>query len=666
MTFMAAKVKTEPNRFDESRSKREILLDQILNNPVLPTPQSLALQIVRAVSNPDCEVEHVVKLISQDPAICAKILKTLNSCMYGLSSPVTSIRRAVTFAGLHPLRSMVLGLTLPTLHSHIKADQSLRDFWKTSVIGAIIAWELAKRFNYPIPEDVLSASLMRDLGVPLLYQAFGDVYNPVWKNQQTVWGRRQCAWEEEFLGINHADTGAALLRRWGLPGEIAESVRLHHEAPKFENANDVLARRICLIEFSSRLAHLDEAFDCPDFLEGILESAEEQFSLSARELERFLEELHTPIKEFADILQVDLGTCPNFAEILAAGYEELVRLSVSPVRSPHREELRCETGVDKPKVNAGRANDFDTPSTSIDIGWTSPENYNLEFVKQLGKPENAVRIQEFEILDVIGQGGMGIVFKALDLKLRRNVALKMPNPTLASSRTACRRFAREARAAAAILHENVVTTFMVSEMCGVYFIVMECVNGSSLQELHNSGRRFSPAEVISIGWQCAKGLAAAHELGIIHRDIKPANILLDRSGKRVRITDFGLARAMDDSQQISHDESLTGTPSYMSPEQVLDRPQDHRTDLFSLGSLLYMLCTGRLPFTEQTIVATAFAITERPAPPIRSLNRAVPESLVKVIEKLHAKRPEDRYSSAVELAEALQPMLDISSSKSNH
>ena len=204
---------------------------------------------------------------------------------------------------------------------------------------------------------------------------------------------------------------------------------------------------------------------------------------------------------------------------------------------------------------------------------------------------------------------------------------------------------------AAIRHENVVAIFAVSETHGIPFLVMEYVRGRSLQDWHDSGKRFSIPEIVRIGRQIALGLAAAHSLRLIHRDIKPANVLLENGSNLVRISDFGLARAIDDGGRVTHDGAVVGTPLYMSPEQVNGAPLDGATDLFSLGSLLYTLCTGDVPFPADTFFGILQAVNFATPAPIRDRNPAIPERLVGVIERMHAKDPAQRPTAATVVAE---------------
>jgi WD40 repeat protein len=265
------------------------------------------------------------------------------------------------------------------------------------------------------------------------------------------------------------------------------------------------------------------------------------------------------------------------------------------------------------------------------------------------------RIHQYEVLEEIGRGGMGVVLKALDTGLHRVVAIKVLAPQLAVSGTARKRFTREARAAAAIGHENVVTIHAVEEFKGLPYLVMHYVAGPSVQQKLAADGPLPVADILRIGFQTAAGLAAAHAQGLIHRDVKPANILLENGVGRVKLTDFSLARAIDDAS-VTQTGVVTGTPPYMAPEQARGEPLDHRADLFSLGSVLYALCTGRPPFRGQALDVLRKVSEEQPVS-IRSLNPEIPTWLEAIVNKLMAKGPDGRYQSAGEVAAVLEQCL---------
>jgi serine/threonine protein kinase len=308
------------------------------------------------------------------------------------------------------------------------------------------------------------------------------------------------------------------------------------------------------------------------------------------------------------------------------------------------------------------------------------EAWVLSFLEPPAEAGELGRLGGYRVLEVVGQGGMGIVLKALDPALGRHVAIKVLAPHLAGDDTARQRFAREARAAAAVHHENVVTIHAVAEADGLPYLVMEYVGGGSLQDyLDRHGPPDLPV-VLRLAAQVAAGLAAAHGCGLVHRDIKPANILLSGIGDRgsgievgtragdlrssildlqssvVKITDFGLARAAAEAR-LTQSGTVSGTPMYMAPEQAMGAAVDARADLFSLGSVLYRLCTGHAPFPGGNPVVTLRQVCDATPRPVRELNPAVPLWLADLIEALHAKRPEERFASAADLAAILRQQL---------
>jgi len=275
----------------------------------------------------------------------------------------------------------------------------------------------------------------------------------------------------------------------------------------------------------------------------------------------------------------------------------------------------------------------------------------LDFLQPSTRPDSLGRLGHYEVLKVLGHGGFGIVLKAFDERLHRVVAVKVMAPRLAATSPARKRFLREARASAAIRHDNVVAIHNVEEQ-PIPYLVMEFIAGETLQQKLDRVGPLDASEVVRIGRQIAEGLAAAHAQGLIHRDVKPANILLEGGVDRVKITDFGLARAADDAS-LTQSGVIAGTPMYMAPEQALGEALDHRADLFSLGSVLYAITSGRPPFRAPTALAVLKRVTEDAPRPIREIIPEAPEWLCAIIAKLHAKKPQDRFASAKEVADLL-------------
>ncbi len=280
----------------------------------------------------------------------------------------------------------------------------------------------------------------------------------------------------------------------------------------------------------------------------------------------------------------------------------------------------------------------------------------LKLLGPTDDPHKLGRIGTYEVIGVIGRGGMGVVFKAFDAALNRFVAIKMLLPHLAASGAARKRFAREGQAAAAVIDDNVLPIYSVAEWQGVPYLVTQYSRGMTLQKRIQDQGSLELKEILRIGMQTARGLAAAHAQGLVHRDVKPSNILLDGTVERALLTDFGLARAVDDAS-ITRTGVIAGTPQYMSPEQARGGSVDARSDLFGLGCVLYAMCTGRPPFRAENSYAVLRLITDEEPRPIREINPEIPEWLCRLIHRLMAKLPNDRFSSAAEVATLLEQCL---------
>lgn len=271
-------------------------------------------------------------------------------------------------------------------------------------------------------------------------------------------------------------------------------------------------------------------------------------------------------------------------------------------------------------------------------------------------PRMLGRIGTFEIVGIIGRGGTGIVLKAFDPSLDRFVAIKILAPELAITGAARERFAREARAAAAVTHENVIPIHAVSEFMGHGYIVMQYVPGHSLEYRIRVEGPLQIDVILRIGMHVARALAAARQQGLVHRDIKPANILLEEGIDRPVVTDFGLARVANDAS-LTNSGVVSGTPNYMSPEQASGENVDAKSDLFSLGSVMYAMCVGHPPFRSDTVLGVLRRVSDDDQSSIRAQNAAVPSWLEDFVFRLLEKRPQDRFDSAEEVAQLLSKEL---------
>ena len=272
-------------------------------------------------------------------------------------------------------------------------------------------------------------------------------------------------------------------------------------------------------------------------------------------------------------------------------------------------------------------------------------------------------LSHYKVLEEISRGGMGIVYKALDLRLNREVALKVLPPELVSDPDRKRRFVQEAQAAAALKHPNIAVVYEIDEVDGVNFIAMELIEGEQLSDVLKRGP-LSIERSLDIAIEVSDGLATAHNIGIIHRDLKPGNTMVTRDG-HPKIIDFGLAKLLgpigppDSSVETAIREKtqshvVMGTVSYMSPEQALGQQIDARSDLFSLGVMLYEMATGTKPFRGETTAAVFDAILNKSPVSPREVNDDLPPSLAGLIQRLLEKDPKDRFQTAEDLVEALR------------
>ena len=310
----------------------------------------------------------------------------------------------------------------------------------------------------------------------------------------------------------------------------------------------------------------------------------------------------------------------------------------------------------EPEIREHFANEsFDGPGAATVLEGEAEEG-DIEQIRSLlgptDDPHMLGRVGHYEINAIVGRGSTGIVFKAMDKRLNRFVAIKMLAPSYAGSGPARQRFEREARSIAAVRDEHVIPVFAVDEHKGLPFIVMEYMPGGSLAQRIERNGALDTCEVVRLGMQIARALEAAHGQGIVHRDVKPANVLIQSGVERALVTDFGLARILDEAS-MTRSGAISGTPQFMSPEQASGESVDHRSDLFSLGSVMYMACTGHSPFRSETVFGVIKRVCETEPRPIRETNPKIRQWLCDLIQKLHAKDANDRFQSAKEVGDVL-------------
>ncbi len=289
-----------------------------------------------------------------------------------------------------------------------------------------------------------------------------------------------------------------------------------------------------------------------------------------------------------------------------------------------------------------------------------PLDHSVAWVVKLLKPAtdaNAIgMLDDWPVREVIGHGGMGVVLKVWDEELHRPLAVKLLSPMLASNGASRQRFFREAQAAAAVVHPNIVPIYNVATDSALPYLVMPFVAGGNLQQRIDREGSLPLSEILSIGVQIAEALVAAHRLGLVHRDIKPANILLDDGGHRVLLSDFGLARTIDDAS-LTNSGMVAGTPQFMSPEQARGMTIDPRSDLYSLGAVLYAMATGRPPVRGDSTLAILRRVGEEQPIPVYEINETMPLWMDKLIHRFLEKKVEARIANAVDAVELLRSAL---------
>jgi ABC-type branched-subunit amino acid transport system substrate-binding protein/tRNA A-37 threonylcarbamoyl transferase component Bud32 len=319
--------------------------------------------------------------------------------------------------------------------------------------------------------------------------------------------------------------------------------------------------------------------------------------------------------------------CPNCGQLLAKGsgvFSKDVEESTSVTMPPPEARGEVDTEADEfPFLEPARGGD--------ELGW-------------LGR---------YRVVKLLGRGGMAMVFLAEDTSLQREVALKVMKPEMARADLAPQRFLREARVMAKLHNDHVVTVFDVAEEGAYPFLCMELLRGAPLDAwLRKNPLR--PAEILSLSLQIARGLAAAHQVGLIHRDIKPSNIWVEESIRRIKILDFGLAREAQENSQLTHTGAVVGTPAYMAPEQADGQKVDERCDLFSLGCVFYEMATGRQAFTGTSAVGVLKAVAMQEPAPVGQINQDMQGAFSDLVKMLMSKDPKGRPATAAAVVRALE------------
>jgi WD40 repeat protein/formylglycine-generating enzyme required for sulfatase activity len=310
--------------------------------------------------------------------------------------------------------------------------------------------------------------------------------------------------------------------------------------------------------------------------------------------------------------------------------------------TPTRADTQAEESLDQSTDLdlAGRA-----PVVPVPV--SPPTAARFPFLAPPGRPGDLGRLGPYRVTRLLGEGGMGFVFRAEDDALQRPIALKVMRPEIVAKPHAAQRFLREGRAAAQVKSDHVTVIYQVGEAGGVPYLAMEYLAGSTLEDWLAARPGPPPASaLLKIARDTLRGLSAAHEKGLVHRDVKPSNLWVEAPTGRVKVLDFGLTRGAGKDQQLTHEGAVVGTPSYMAPEQAAVRPVDARADLFSVGCVLYRALTGRSPFQRESVLATLTALAVDIPAPASAVAPTLPHDLAGLIDRLMSKDPSGRPESA--------------------
>jgi HD-like signal output (HDOD) protein len=303
----------------------EAVLEAILHPSRLPTVPAVAVKVAEVATHPDCLPHDIGEAIGNDPAFSAALIHAVNAARDGPSRSVGSIERAVLVVGLNRVRALALSLSLPALRPQSRYVPAAMEHSLLSVGGAIFAREVAARAGRPSPDDDLNAALLRDIGVLLIQQTFPGAWAQLIAQPGDPLGEAACARERAVFGIDHAAVGAEVLTRWGVPEEIVEPIRHHHHPERL--AGTPHASRAELLWFTDLLTRLEAVAEHPEALDRVLLIAATRFGFSRAKLADFLDEVRPKIDQFADMINREIGLCPNYGSLISVATDELSRLA---------------------------------------------------------------------------------------------------------------------------------------------------------------------------------------------------------------------------------------------------------------------------------------------------------------------------------------------------
>lgn len=313
------------------------LLKQIASDPKIPSPPTVILQVLEKASSPDCTIADLCKIIQIDPGLAGRILRIVNSALFGLSRPATSIQRALAVVGINSARLLILAIALPEMHKKSKLEgQIAQRYWKSSISGAIVAHALSQQMKSRDAEDDMAAGLLRDIGDLVLQQIFPDVAKEIAAQPEEAIIDGQIEIEDSHYGLNHAEVSAFILERWRLPVDMTEAIRWHHNPEQGKYSTPAAETRAYTLHFATRATQLLFHPKQPQVLRALHEVAKARFGMSEEDLPVFLKPLSRKVSDFAALLQVDMGEGDDFNSALTRASETLVQLSLSATADNQR------------------------------------------------------------------------------------------------------------------------------------------------------------------------------------------------------------------------------------------------------------------------------------------------------------------------------------------
>ncbi len=616
------------------------LMEALQSGYTLPSLSAVAMKLVELAADERSSAADLTRLITRDPALSARLLRLANSAYFYSKTPIASLQQAITRVGFHRLRVMALSLSLQDSFPMKKVGpMNYEKFWRASIYRALLTSSLAKHLNLCDAEEAFVAGLTLEIGLLVFFDIFikGKIENADLEKNSL---EDLLEWEHEISGINHRQIGEEVLVHWNFPDEIINCQMLYR-------LKDAKSDTSSLAKLTSQAMELTSlVFVQPENYQTIFAEANRQFGLTSEVINDLLQDNFNQIQDISDSLLSRPSQTKDMLDLMAKAHETLGKIVSSDEQHSFEEEIQEEAS--DPNLDDEHASD-QIQSEQIMFG-----RYTIE--KKLGK------------------GGMGQVYLANDNNLTRKVAIKTlrlsPLKKQSERRLARSLFLQEARVTGNLNHPHITTIYDMGIDAGSPYLIMEYIEGRSITDLGADNLKLSLREKLSIISMVARALNHAHEHGILHRDIKPANIMILNNGLP-KITDFGIARIIEANSSmnlaniIDKEEGFSGTPGYMSPEQVLGKELDQRSDIFSLGVLAYRWISTQKPFKGNNIQEVFEAIRKHTPPPLSKISKTG-KRLEKIINRAIEKDPTKRYQNAEEFSDALERFIEKARRKTLH